>query len=106
QEADAYIQTLIADSELFIQFLDKFISQSTAVAMEDKVARIKNKLSIRSLAAIWDINQLVSRLDSMDEKLLSTEQRQIVSVAKNSIDRFRKSGLSPDQYDNVPDFED
>ena len=91
----------------FLRFLDKFIYQSTSVAMGERVARIKNKVAIRGLAAVIDIKDVTKRVSLIKEKELpSAHEKEILEIVKNSLDMFQKSGLAPEQFDQAPEFDD
>jgi hypothetical protein len=106
KEAAAYVENVVSDFKDFIRFLDKFIVQTTSVGGGDKVARITNKLSIGNLAAVTDIGAIVKRVDSIDDQILSSDEKAIVETARASLKRFQKSGLPPEQFEQGPDFGD
>ena len=104
REAAAYIANIIDNPKDFIVFLDKFIYQTTSVGGGDKVARIKNKLNIRSIAEVTDIEGIIKRIESVDDRTLSSDEKAIVDIARECVRKFQKSGLPPEKFGQGPDL--
>ena len=68
------------------------------------MARVKNKLNIASLAQVVDLS--TTRIASLDERSFSAHGKDIVEIARKSLQKFQRSGLKPDQFEQGPDFKD
>ncbi len=102
-EADAYVASLISNTNSFIRFLDKFIYQSTSVGGGDKVARVKNKLGVSGIAAVTDIKAVIQRVEALDDRDLSEHEKEIVKIARESLEEIpEKWGLPPTNLQRDP----
>jgi hypothetical protein len=97
-EASRYIEGVISNDRGFLRFLDRFIYQTTSVGGGDKVAQIKNKLNIRALATVIDIDVIDSRIASIQKHLLSSDEKLIIETAMKFLEKFKKSGLTPEEF--------
>jgi predicted KAP-like P-loop ATPase len=97
-QVSTYIANVFASPKNFLRFLDKFIYQTTVVGGGDKVARIQNKLNIRALAEVTDIDVITSRIVSIDKAQLSSHEQLIAETATKYLHMFKKSGLSPKEF--------
>jgi predicted KAP-like P-loop ATPase len=98
EEVSAFITDAIKTEDDLISFLDNFISQTHSTA--GRVIEIKNHLSMNALSEWMDVNELLLRLDKINEDNLSPEKREIAKIVRSELQLFKSKGMTPEQFDN------
>jgi hypothetical protein len=55
---------------------------------------------------VTDIGAIIKSIESVDDKTLSPDEKAIVDIARESVRKFQKSGLPPEQFGQGPDLDD
>jgi hypothetical protein len=105
-EAKAYVESITVSDEFLIQFVNRYIYQSTSAAVSDKVVSKQNRLAMKQLSEAIDLNVLSDRLSHIDVQKIKDEDRDVVKFVLEQMEKMRERKLTPEQFDSSRIFLD
>lgn len=99
-DAANYVRKLTDTDEALASFLNKFIYQTHSTAVTDKIMRTHNKVAMKELADALDLHVLVKRVSGFDLNKVGNENKEVLMLVSQQIEKMRQQGLTPEQFDN------
>jgi hypothetical protein len=99
-EPQAFLHDTIKSDVDLLHFINGFIYQRYSGS--GRVLETKNRLRVEPLSQWMDLEILLGRLDNIKRKSLNDESAAILDIARSELQRFKNSGLKPQQFDNDP----
>ncbi len=106
KEAGAYVQSLTDTDDKLARFLNKFIYQTHSAALNERVMRTHNRLAMKQLSESLDLDLLRERLSRIDLQQMDDANRDVLKFVLEQLEKMRKRGLTPEQFDNSRLFMD
>ncbi len=99
-DAANYVRKLTDTDEGLARFLNRFIYQTHSTALTDKVMRTRNKVAMKQLSDALDIDALRQRILRVDLNKIGNENKEVLTLVSQQIDKMRNQGLTPEQFDD------
>jgi len=106
ENARLYVGRIARSDREIVDLVNRFIYQTHSAGGGERVVRVRNKLSMKGLSSVLDLDDLRRRLQGIDPGTLDAEGRDVLKIALKQLTAMKEKGMTPEQFDASRFFED